>query len=102
VSKTKQARAVTVVRTLNPGPAIVRVEGRGKRVWYLVLECAPDPGPHLASGPARVFSVARLGAASAYTMRTYPAVSCECIGWLAHSKCIHTGMIAALIRERRI
>lgn len=102
MAQAKQARAVTVVRDLNPGPAIVRVEGRGKRVWYLVLECEPDPGPHPVSGPARVFSVARLGAASAYTVRTYPAVSCECIGWLAHSKCIHTGLLAALIREHRV
>lgn len=94
----KQARAVTVVRGTIPGPAVVRVDGRGKRVWYLIREREGDPGPP----KARVFVVARLGAASAYTVRVAPSVSCECVGWYAHEKCIHTGMLAALIATKRI
>lgn len=94
----KQARAVTVVRGAIPGPAVVRVDGRGKRVWYLIRERESDPGPP----KARVFAVARLGAATAYNVRCEPAVSCECVGWYSHSKCIHTGMLAALIATERI
>jgi len=98
MAEKKQARAVTVVRAAIPGPAIVRVDGRGKRVWYLIREREGDPGPP----PARVFAVARLGAASAYTVRVAPSVSCECVGWYAHEKCIHTGMLAALLETGRV
>lgn len=105
MSKTKRSRGVTVVRGPSPGPAVVRADGKGKRVYYLIHERQPDRGPFPETRPgtvARVFTVARLGATSAYVVRCDPAVSCECVGWYAHNRCIHTGMLAALVAANRL
>lgn len=99
----KNNRAVVVLRKISPGPAIVRVDGRGRRVYYLMCERDPDPGP--APWRGRVFTVARLGASFAYTVRVADpgsVHSCECIGWYANTRCVHTSLLAALIRAHRI
>lgn len=87
-----------MVREPSPGPTVVRVDGKGKRTWYMIVERDPDPGP-----PAgRLFSVARLGAGYAYTVRGLPVLSCECVGWYARGRCVHTGLIAALTRTGKL
>lgn len=85
-----------MVRPANPGPAVVRVDGRGKRIYYLIRERAG------CDGAGRVYVVARLGASFAYTVRTLPELSCECPGYYTRGRCIHTGLLIALERERRV
>jgi hypothetical protein len=94
----KQARGATVVRGPRPGPMVVRVDGKGKRVWYLIRERDPDPGPPRC----RVFAVARLGAAFAYTVKPLPDMSCECPAWYTRGRCVHTGLLFALERDGRL
>lgn len=97
-TKAKRPRNVRVVRKIAPGPAVVCVEGSGKRTWYLIREREPDRGPPVV----RVFAVVRLGATFAYTVCAAPRRSCECPGWLSHGHCVHVGLIAALIQAKKI
>ena len=90
-------RAAHVVRPLEPGPGIVRVDGAAKRVWYLLRE-----RDRCAATGCRVFALARLGATFAYTVCAPPFMSCECPGWLGHGRCVHTGLILALLQAKKI
>lgn len=92
----KSPRGATVVRGASPGPLVIRVDGRGKRVYYAIRE------RHGCDGNGRVYAVARLGAAFAYTSRTLPDLSCECPAFYTRGRCIHTGLLIALERENRV
>lgn len=94
--ETKAPRGATVIRGALPGPLVVRVDGRSKRVYYL---CRERLG---CDGRGRVYAVARLGAAFAYTVRTLPELSCECPAYYTLGRCIHTGLLVALERGERV
>lgn len=99
--KKPEARAAVIVRGVNPGPLVVRIDGRGRKVYYLVHERGGIPQP---SG--RVFAVARLGAAAAYTVRLdsphESGPACECISWYVRAQCVHVGMLAGLVAAGRL
>lgn len=94
--ETKSPRGATVVRGSFPGPLVVRVDGRGKRVYYLCRE------RHDCDGRGRVYVVARLGASFTYTVRTLPELSCECPAFYTRGRCIHTGLLIALEQKERV
>jgi hypothetical protein len=77
---------------------VVRVDGKGERVYYGIAEHDPDAGEQ----PGRVFAVVRLGAAYRYVVKVGSFPSCECLGFLMRGQCVHANLLFALIKSNRL
>ena len=91
-------RTINLVRPKDAhGIAVFRITANHWTTHYVVREIRCDIG-------GRGFEVHRLGLGELYHVRVGRRVdcSCECLGFLRHSRCRHVLGLLALIREKKL
>ena len=91
-------RTISLVRPKDAnGLAVFRITVNQGTTHYAVREIRCDIG-------GRGFAVHRLGLGELYHVRVGRRVdcSCECLGYLRHSRCRHILGLLALIREKKL
>jgi hypothetical protein len=95
---TPTPRTISLVRPKDKhGVAVFRITAEGRTTHYAAWEIRCDIG-------GRGFAVHRLGLGELYHVRVGRRVdcSCECLGFLRHSRCRHILGLLALIREKKL
>ena len=91
-------RTIAIVRPKDAnGLAVFRITANHWTTHYVVREVRCEIG-------GRGFAVHRLGLGELYHVRVGRRAdcSCECLGFLRHSRCRHVLGLLALIREKKL